>query len=166
MINHIKKTAIKMIEENGLINLRRSDLCKRAGISAGSFHHIMGVTFMNFVVDLKDQGYKQVAKDVTRRRANPTLRKEHILGVAISLATINGYQNLTRQLIASNTNVSVSLVSKYFPSIDELKNEVIMFAIKNKIIEIIAQSIFNRHPLSFDISKELKKQAIDLISEY
>ena len=49
----VKQTAIDMVEEAGLINLSRSALCARAGIPDGSFPHVMGCNFSEFVEELR-----------------------------------------------------------------------------------------------------------------
>ena len=53
MKQHIKQIAIDMANANGLINLTRFDLCERAEIPEGSFPHVMGCTFTEFVTELK-----------------------------------------------------------------------------------------------------------------
>lgn len=115
----VRKIAYDMVSESGLINLSRSELCKRANIADGSFSYIMGCTFSDFTKTLKRIPTKANHK-VIKTRTNKSLRKEQILNIAIEL----GYDNLNICKIAENAGVSVSLVNHYWGSLKQLQRAV------------------------------------------
>jgi len=164
MKQHVKQLAIDMANANGLINLTRFDLCKRAGIPEGSFPHVMGCTFTEFVSQLKPEIVNSGNHAVSKRRANPELRKEYILNAALIVAKTKGYNKLTKPAIAENAGTSVSLVGYYFPTMPQLKRAVMRAAIAQGIIEIIANGLANKDQHALKAPKALKTQAAQLIA--
>jgi len=164
MKQHIKQIAIDMANANGLINLTRFDLCERAEIPEGSFPHVMGCTFTEFVTELKPHVNDDGNHTANKRRANPELRKEQILNAAIIVAKKNGYNKLTKPAIAETAGTSVSLVGHYFPTMPQLKRAVMRAAIAQGIIEIIANGLANKDQHARKAPKELKTQAAQLIA--
>lgn len=162
--NEVKQLAVKMVDEAGLINLSRADLCARAGIPDGSFLHIMGCTFAEFTEELKAEGVSETVFPVKKKRANPALRKEHILNAAVSLAKDVGYQRITRDGIAERAGVSMGLVSSYFGTMVQLKNDVMRRAVKQGILEIIAQGLAAQDDHAKKAPKALKQQAVRLLA--
>jgi len=130
-----------MARETGLINLSRQALCDRAVIAPGSFSYYAGCTFNEFVSeirdDLRDAGHVQV----TKARANPELRKISILLAAIDVATVYGYNNISRQQVADRAGVSTGLVTKYFGTMNCLRRDIMRAAIHQEIAEIVAQGM-------------------------
>ena len=94
------------------------------------------------------------------------MRKDQILNVAICLSKTHGYHKITREAIAHHADVSASLVSRYFNTMNQLRRTIIRAAIKQKIPEIIAQGIANRDARVQDIPDELRAKALQLISGY
>ena len=118
----VKKVAVCMVTGAGLINLSRRELCERAGIPDGSFPHIMGCNFAEFVEELKLEDIQEISHSVSKTRANPELRKEHILSVAVTMAETDGYSKITRDKIAEAAGVSMGLVTRYFGTMGPTKN--------------------------------------------
>jgi len=161
----IEKVALNMIKQNGLINLTKKDLCKACGIPDGSFKNIMGVTFSEFVdVLLKENKPWLNHHKVTKTKTNPELRKDQIINVAVEIARKTGCYNLTRQDIANKANVSLALINLYFGTMNQLKIAVMRRAVKQGIIEIIAEGLGNNDPQACKATKELKEKALSLIS--
>lgn len=162
---HVKQTALSMIEEAGLINLSRSALCARAGIPDGSFPHVMGCNFSEFVEELR--GLRpDPAHVVTKNRANPALRKDQILSVAVTQAKEVGYTKITRDGVAEGAGVSMGLVTRYFGTMKQLKRDVIRYAIRNEIAEIIAQGLANGDDHARKAPAELKAKAATLLANF
>lgn len=161
----VKQTAIDMVEEAGLINLSRSALCARAGIPDGSFPHVMGCNFSEFVEELRDlcAGPQHV---VTKNRANPALRKDQILNVAVTMATAVGYNKVTRDAVAEGAGVSMGLVTRYFGTMKNLRRDIMRFAIRNEVAEIIAQGLVNGDDHARKAPAELKAQAAALLAHF
>lgn len=162
---HVKQTALTMVEEAGLINLSRSALCARAGIPDGSFPHVMGCNFSEFVEELR--GLRpDPAHVVTKNRANPALRKDQILSVAVTQAEEVGYTKITRDGVAEGAGVSMGLVTRYFGTMKQLKRDVIRYAIRNDIAEIIAQGLANGDDHAREAPAELKAKAATLLANF
>lgn len=162
----IKKIAIDMVIESGLINLSRAELCNRAGIADGSFSYIMGCNFLDFIKELKNEGVDTLStmpNKVIKTRTDPTLRKDQILSVAISLSLECGYHRLKREEIAQRAGVSMGLVNTYFGSMPQLKRVVMRAAIKQGLIKIIAQGLKNNDPHAMRAPKQLRVQAERII---
>ena len=159
----IKQTALSMVEEVGLINLSRRALCARAGIPDGSFPHVMGCNFSDFIEELSETA-KSGTQEVTRARANPKLRRAHILSVAVEQAKFEGYKNITRDGVAAAAGVSVGLVTRYFGTMVKLSRDIMRSAVRNEIPEIIAHGLANGDDHAVKAPAELKAKAIALLS--
>jgi DNA-binding transcriptional regulator YbjK len=162
---HVKETAVAMVRETGLINLSRRELCDRAGIPDGSFPHVMGCNFAEFVEELREDGVEQSVAPVSKRRANPALRKDYILAVAVDMAKAVGYHKLTRDAVAEKAGVSMGLVTRYFGTMLQLKNKVVSYAIKNEVTEIVAQCLANNHPKAKQVPDALREKALRSLSK-
>jgi len=166
MKNHITNTALDMVHESGLINLSRRELCERAGIPNGSFPHYMGESFTEFVSRIK----KAIPDDddkhypVIKTRANPELRRDQILNVAVTLSVRCGYNNIRRDHVAEVAGVSEGLVTKYFNTMTQLRRDIIRSAIKKEIPEIIAQGLANGDKHAKKAPPELKNKAANIIA--
>lgn len=165
MKNHVTNTALDMVYENGLINLSRRELCDRAGIPDGSFPHIMGETFTEFVSRIKKVAVEENNFPVVKTRTNPELRREQILNVAVEMADKDGYNNITRDAIAETAGVSMGLVTRYFGTMKQLRRDIIRVAIKREIPNIIAQGLANGDPHARKAPKNLKSQAANIIAK-
>lgn len=161
---HIKKTAVAMVAEKGLINLARRELCERANVPDGSFPHVMGCTFGEFVEELRNENIEQGMAPVSKRRAPAALRKEQLLDAAIELAGEEHYARITRDAVAERAGVSMSLVNKYFGTMTALRREVMRAAIKRGIPGIIAQGLANGDERAKKAPAELKAEAATLIA--
>jgi DNA-binding transcriptional regulator YbjK len=156
---HVRKTALEMVKKHGLINLSRHDLCKRAEIPPGSFPYIMGCNFTAFIAELKIETNDNAIYSVNKTRANPILRRDHILQVAIKIARTIGYQKVTRGIIAESAGVSTGLVTHYFKTMPQLKRAIMRTAIAQEIPEIIAQGLINNDKHAIKASPELRAKA-------
>jgi hypothetical protein len=164
MREKIKQVAVEMVETEGLINLSRSGLCKRAGIPAGSFPHFMGCTFSEFLEELVKMDIKSPHGSVSKSRVKPELRKEHILSCALGLAETIGYTRLTREGVAEAAGVSGGLVSQYF-SMSRLRDGVVNLAIRDGILVVIGQAIVAKHGAAQSLPAELKNKALAALTE-
>lgn len=160
----VKQTAIAMVQKTGLINLSRRDLCERAGIPDGSFPHVMGCNFADFVNELKAEGHNGAVCPVSKSRANPALRKEAILSAAIEVAKEQGYLKVTRDLVAGRAGVSMGLVSRYFGTMKQLRRDIMRTAVTQGSPEIIAQGLANGDAHAKKAPPELKAEAATLLT--
>ena len=97
---------------------------------------------------------------MTRRREQPVIRKEEILSAALRLAERIGYYALTRERIAAESDFSCSLITWYFRTMTQLRQEVIQTAIDRKILGIVAQALsvgdLTIDSLTPDMRKDIK----------
>ena len=93
-------------------------------------------------------------------RLNSKARKKQILNAAVSLAVKVGYSNIRRDDVAKNASVSTGLINRYFTTIMQLKNEVMRYAIRNEILQIIAEGIVLKDPQALKVPNELKIRAL------
>lgn len=161
---HITNTAINMAETHGLINLTRASVCEAADVPEGSFTGIMGCSFTDFISKLKRNGVESENHyDVIRSRTDPKLRMRQILVVAVDVAREVGYNHMTREQVAEAAGVSMGLVSKYFNTMCQLRRDVMRYAVKNEVLEIIAQGLVHKDKHARKASDELKDKALSLL---
>lgn len=99
----------------------------------------------------------------TRRREDPTVRKEEILNAAVLLAVNIGYQRITRETVANAADTSTALVTRYFTNMKALKNEVMRIAIEREIFSIIAQGLTSGDSQLNNIQRDLKQKVYDFL---
>jgi AcrR family transcriptional regulator len=87
--------------------------------------------------------------------------KEKVLAMATLLAEGSGYQNVTRENIAILAETSPGTVSGLFGSMDQLKEEIIKYSIKNKNLIVLSQALAARNRLAMCAPPELKQQAAE-----
>lgn len=160
----VKEVAVCMVKGEGLINLSRRELCERAGIPDGSFPHIMGCNFSDFVEELKLENIQEIAHSVSKTRANPELRKDHILNIAVTMAKVSGYNKITRDKIAESAGVSMGLVTRYFGTMVQLRRDIVRMAVRNEILEVVAQAVISNDPHVKKIDADLKERALKAVA--
>ncbi len=156
--------ARKMVRSKGLINLSRLELCDKSGIPDGSFHHVMGCSFAQFIKELQAENIKQPMAPVSKRRVPAEMRKEHILAVAVDQAKKMGYHKITRDAVADAAGVSFGSVNRYFGTMTQLRGDVMRSAIKQGIAEIVAQGLANGDERAKKAPMELKLKAAELLA--
>lgn len=75
------------------------------------------------------------------RRLLPKDRRAEILQSALKVATVAGYDKLTRAQVAAHANCAESLISAYFGTMCKFKRTIMRTAIKEKELTIIAQGL-------------------------
>jgi len=159
--DHIKAIAIKMVKKDGLINLSRRSLSVASGIPDGSFPHVMGCTFGEFVEELRSEGIEPGQTEVVNRsRVNSDLRRDQILDAAVTLSISDGYHKITREQIAAKCGISPALISNYFGTMINLRRDIVRHAIKCEIVEIIAQGLANADNHARKAPDSLRKAAV------
>ena len=94
-----------------------------------------------------------------KKRLPPEQRREAILMAAIELAALYGYQELTRDGIALHAGVSMGLVTRYFPTMQQLRRDVMRHAVKREILPIVACGLAIRDPHALRASEDLRRRA-------
>lgn len=161
----VYNVAVEMVKENGLINLSRKELAKRAGIKETSFTYVMGESFTDFVAHRLKNIESEFNGHVVKTRTFPLLRKDHILNVAVELSKQpGGFTGLTRQMVAETAGVSSGLINNYYGTMVQLKRDVMRTAIRERVLEIIGQGVACGDKHANKAPKGLKQQAINYLA--
>lgn len=99
-------------------------------------------------------------KSAPQERLDPAVRREQILDAAIALSKTRGYTNITREAVTQAAGVSPRLLNYYYKTMNQLKRDVMRHAIKNKVLEVIAQGLLAKDPHALKIPDSLKKLAV------
>ena len=166
MRDKAKTIALAMASEHGLINLSRNDLCDRMEIPTGSFTALVGCTFKEFIDEIKKDVPDNIIRPVFKLRADPQLRRDVLLSVAVGLAIKVGYHKITRDQIATKAMVSTGLVSHYFGTMVQLRRLIVRHAVKNDIPEIIAQAIGQGDPRAKKASDDCRARALKILANW
>lgn len=155
----IRDTALRLARDIGVQNVTKSMLCRKTNVSEGSFNHIMGESFTELISGL----HISATRTITGKRVKPAFRKESILLAAVELAYNNEYSTMNRRSIAKAAQVSPALVTKYFPTLGNIRLAVMIHAINQGIPEIVVQGLAIGDALAKAAPQELKEAAIQLL---
>lgn len=158
----IFREARKIIKKHGIINLSRWELCEAAGVPPGSFAHVMGFGFDKFVKMLWREEIPEPSRGVSveKTRANPALRKENILQVAMVIATRKGYTDFTRADLAEAAGISPALINHYFHNMKCLQRDIMRRAVEQKVLPIIIQGLAKKDLIVRRAPQELRAAAL------
>lgn len=151
-------------EERGLINVSRADVCAAVGIPVGSFQHVAGCTWKQFIKELSTTKQPKRIRYLRQARCDPTLMKARIIEAALRLAERGGYDKITRADIADAAGISASLVTHHFGSMHRLRRLVMLEAIKQKRVKVVAQGLAGGSPTARRAPRVLKRQAAKLLA--
>lgn len=163
--SEVIRAARLLIREDGLINLTLDSLCYELDIPQGSFRHIMGIKFETFLIELRNSTRLNPKHAITRQRVQKQLRIDHILNRATQLAQRNGYQQITREDVADAAQVSPSLISFHFHSMEHLRNEILRKAVAEENLKIVAQGLVTGHAVALKAPLRIKKAAAQFIGQ-
>jgi TetR/AcrR family transcriptional regulator, transcriptional repressor of bet genes len=93
------------------------------------------------------------------RRKDPDERRELILRAALQVAEADNFSNVTRETVANKAEVSLSLVTHYFGSMDLLRDEIMQAAIDEPVLIVVAQGLACRHSIALGAPEALKQKA-------
>lgn len=96
---------------------------------------------------------------MTRTRKAPAVRRQEILAAALSLAEARGYQNVTRDEIAHAAGVSGSSVQYHFRTVDQLRRELLDYAVQVEALLVIAQGLALGGLQAKGLSHDLRQRA-------
>lgn len=90
--------------------------------------------------------------------------RNKILETAIKLAIREGYENVRRKKLAVMAHVAGGSVNRHFGTMSKLRDEVVRAAIAQNLYPVIAQALVAKHPLTENLSAEVKRQAARYIA--
>lgn len=91
-------------------------------------------------------------------------RNSTILEAAVKLAEDEGYQWITRDMVARAAGVSVGSVNNAFGRMIELKRAVMAEAVKREIVSIVVQGLADGSAIAANAPLELKQRAAAFVS--
>ncbi len=109
--------------------------------------------------------YAKTAENKMRERKLPDDRKNELLTEAVELSKEIGYSHITRDGVAERAGVSYGLVTRYFQSMDNLRRLVLKEAIRTEVLEIIAQGLVRKDPLTKRLPPQLKEKVLLYLSK-
>lgn len=136
----------------GLINLTCGALCQRVGIPRGRFAEAMGQGWTDIVGEVRGESgiplYPAGPARTGSRAAHPSLRRDHILGIAMTMASGSHYMRITRDEVARTAGVAAGSVTRYFGDMTTLRAAVLRAAVDTGAVDIVAQGILERDPVA------------------
>ncbi len=102
--------------------------------------------------------------ETKKTRMEPKERAESIIKASIEMAIKDGYRQLKRDAVAEAAGVSAGLVNHVFSDIYTLQNEVLLYAIENDIIAIVAQGLVNNDPIAKGAPEAVKARAVESLT--
>lgn len=91
---------------------------------------------------------------------NTDLMKTKLLSVAMQLANLHGFGNVTRNMIADRAEVATGTVSYHFKGMRKLESAMVERAIETENLRILGQAISRKHPLANKAPDHLKQRAV------
>lgn len=155
---NLSSIAIDLVRDSGLPGLSREAICEKAGIPLGSFSHVAGCSFGEFLRTVAPELPLSTAA-IGRSRIHPELRRRQLLACAIELAKTHGYNRITRKQVAELAGVSEGNVARLY-TMPQLREEVLRHAIDHKMLKIVAQGLASCDPICDGIAASLKRQAL------
>ena len=100
----------------------------------------------------------KVLKTMTERM-HPISRLHMLLDTALALSLRTGYRSVTRGAIARQAGVSPALVSHYFVNSERLHAAIMVAAVNNEVLPVIAQGLSVGDEIAERAPDNLKSQA-------
>lgn len=141
------KITMALAREVGLVNVERTELCKRLEVPEGSFQHHVGMTFTDYIAYIEDNfGRKLPVPDkIVTAKSNPTLCRVTLTQAAAKLSLKHGYLHVTHNMVAEKVGVSRPLVAHYLGSAKEMKDCIMEYAIKEGDLKLLCQGLMRPH---------------------
>lgn len=92
------------------------------------------------------------------QRIGKDARKDQILDAAVVVANKIGYVAITRKEIADEANVSQALVSRYFGTMENVKDETVKRAIVKGNMKVICEGLVHKHPAAKKFAAKEKEK--------
>lgn len=87
-------------------------------------------------------------------------RRNQLLVIACKLAEINHFRHVTRRGIAEAAKTSTGNVSRVFGTMEQMRTDLIEYAIKHNQLIVVAQAIIDKHPSVKNINENVKIAAL------
>lgn len=81
-----------------------------------------------------------------RTRVDAKERREMLLAAACRVAERDKYDRISRFAVAEEAQVSETLITHYFKTMPQLRRDVMRYAVRNRVVKVIAQGILMDDP--------------------
>lgn len=99
-----------------------------------------------------------------RTRKAPETRKEDLLAAGCRAAKCLNYANVRFQHIADEAKVSRPLVVHYFKTLPQLQRDLMRYAVRNNVAEVIAQGLLVGDAHAKKATPEQREAAIAVLA--
>lgn len=89
----------------------------------------------------------------------PAARRQCILEAAVAQAKEKGFHTITRASVAARIGCEASLVNRYFHPVAKLRDEVMLQAVANAVLCVLAEGLAMRHPAALGAPAALRAAA-------
>lgn len=138
MIEHYVKRVIEHTVKEGLHVTTREQVCAFLGISTGSFKHIMGVPYTDFINRVID-ALPLEACTAAGVRLQPALRRKQVIACAVELSREHKYWGFSRKQVADAAGISETTLCRLI-TLSKLREEVVRYGIATRDKQLIAQA--------------------------
>lgn len=95
-----------------------------------------------------------------RTRLSPEDRKDAMVSAALVLAEAQGFYNFSSTQVARACGCGHPLIFHHFEGMEGLRDEVMLKAIVEGNLNVVAQGLVSKHPLAVGAPDALKKKAL------
>lgn len=88
------------------------------------------------------------------------MKRERILRAAIRAAIAQSNYRVSRDDVARRARVASGLVNHYYGPVTNLHDQIVKFAIDNKMHNIVAMALLAEHPLTKKLTDAQRKEAL------
>jgi AcrR family transcriptional regulator len=85
--------------------------------------------------------------------------KQRIIEAALELAIAKGWRKVSRGQIAERLNTVPSSINYYVGTKDQLRDEIMVEAVKRRIVSIVAEGLVYNNKAAVEAPIELRRQA-------
>lgn len=157
----IRSSAVKLAKQIGIINLSRQEVCDLAGVKDGSFPAIMECTFADLLHDIQKEVPLFIESvGITKKRIDPTIRRDLILHRVLDMSEEHGYRQVTRPMIADRLGISERLITHHFGTMKQFQRDLVRAALQARRLKVIGQAIAAGDSHVKDIDPILRAEAL------
>lgn len=88
-------------------------------------------------------------------------RREQLLSIACDLAEKTHFRQVRRHQLADVAGTATGNVSRVLGNMDEMRTDLIMYAVTNNRLAVIAQAIIDKHPAVKNLDEKTKVAALN-----
>lgn len=98
-------------------------------------------------------------------RMTPADRRDDILAAAVRTAAAIGFTRMTRDDIARTADTSAGLVSARLGTMEKLRDAVMLRAVLDEVLIVVAEGIATRHRHALRAPEALRRKALQSLLE-